>query len=287
MKNLFTFVVVVLLVGCGSKASRAQMGTPTYTFQNRAEVRAAVLQNLHNLRASYNVITCAGRQGMLRTVLQTYEQQLANHRFDAPADVSSSYALAHHLFVWRETDWPEDTDRSIQVRNVKGLLQVQWFREKAMQGKPHPPEVLLGDGLFQRFEINGQQVALREMQEVVRRAPNWADAHYWYARAIGLYAISPAIAQKKAVQIHYGALMLRELRRAQALDPGLLPKAHLDYQWAYRFLNKPKEALASFDAYVRGTPHFAANFDKAFGRGSFAGWRRYLVSKAQRAPASG
>ena len=282
MKNPFAFIGVVLLVACGSKVSLAQVGTATYTFKNRAEVRAAVLRNLHNLRASYNVITCAGRQGMMRTVLQTYEQQLTNHRFDAPADVSSSYALVHQFFVWRDLNWKEDTDQSIHVRDVGGLLQVQWFREKAVKEKPKAPEVLLGDAIFQCYQVTGRPLALREMKEVILRTPKWADAHYWYAWVLNNYAISPPIQKQKTVQTRSAQIMLRELNRAQKLDPGLLPRAYIDYQYAYILLNKPKEALSAFDAFAQGMPNFGVSFDKTFGRGSFATWRQSLVTKAQR-----
>ncbi len=285
MKNFFTFVGAVLLVACGSKAGQAQVGTSTYTFQNRAEVRAAVLQNLHNLRASYNVITCAGRQGMLRTVLQTYEQQLGKYQTDAgniPVEMCSSYALAHTLYVWRETDWPIDTDRSIRVRGVRDLLTAQWYRDIALRNKPNVPEVLLGDALYQYCQAN-PSVALREMREVVRLAPNWADAHFWYARVLCNYAISPPIQKQKAVQIRCGFAQLRELRRAQALDTGVLPKAYMDYSWGYRDAGKPKEALACLDALARGEPRYVINYDAVFGRGAFAYLRRYVANQAQKA----
>jgi len=284
LKTLFTFVVVGLLTICSSKAGHAQVGTPNYTFRNRAEVRAAALKNLRNLRASYDVIICAARQGMIRTALQTYQQELEKHRFSTdtiPVEVCASFALAHHFFVWREREWPEDTERSIRVPGPEAELPVQGYRDIALAKKPNAPEVLLAEALFQSYLQNGRLKAVQKMQKVVQLAPNWADGHYWYARVLGFYAISPPLQKQKAQQKHYGALMLQQLRRAQALDIALLPKAYMDYQYAYRFVDKPKQALAAFDSYVRANPGYPAEQDRIFGRGNFAYLRQYLVKEAE------
>lgn len=284
LKSRLAIVAIGVVLG-STQSCFAQAGTQKWKFQNRDQVRLAVLGNLKNLRASYEITTCAARQGMLRTVLQTYEKVIGSNIYNASPEVCSSYALAHHYLTGPLTwDWKRDTDSSIQVRGANEALQVQWFRDRAVKAKPRSPEVLLSYALWSAYQPRqGRSLALRRVQEAVRRAPTWADAHFWHAKLLDLRWSEMPSAQRNPVAVRYGTAMIRALDRAEKLDPAFRQEALLDRYYAFQTQGKHKEALAAFDAYVRYHPGFPDSIDGFFGKGDFARWRQRLVQKAQNA----
>ena len=282
--SIFLQLVLVLIsLMLVSTRCLAQAGTQKYQFQNREQVRVAVLGNLKDLRASYNIITCAARQGMIRTVLQTYEKVIGKDIYDASPEVCSSYALAHRYFAgFVNWNWKQDTDESIQVLGGEGALQVKWFRERALEAKPHSPEVLLSYALWSVYEPNGRPLALNQLNEVVRLAPKWADAHFWRAHIIDMrWSVIMPTAKREAAAKHYGTESLMALNRAEKLDSAFHKVAMIDRYRAYQTLGDNKKALAAFDAYTKFYPSFVTAMDKISGVGSHAQWRQGIAKRAQ------
>lgn len=288
MKHQFLVKCALLLmmlfgVMANARSGFAQVGTQKWKFQNRGQVRSAVLGNLKNLRASYEIVTCAAQQGMIRTALQTYEGVIGKDIYNASPEVCSSYALAHHYIAdpspW---NWKRDTDQSIQVVGATGGLQVKWFRERALSLKPQSPEVLLSYALWGIY--NGKRpLALNQINEVVRRAPKWADAHYWRANIIGMrWSVLPtSTGERQKAAKHYGTSMLRALDRAQKLDPGFRKEIPIDRYHAFLMLGDYKRALVAYDAYGAANKGFAAAMDGFHGIGHHAQQRQYLAKKAR------
>ena len=265
-----------------TQPSFAQAGTQKWRFQNREQVRSAVLGNLDDLRTSYEVVTCAARQGMIRTALKTYEEVIGKDIYDASPEVCSSYALAHHYFAdpypW---NWKQDTDNSIRTVGKNGGLQVQWFRERALRAKPNSPEVVLSYALWSADQKDGRPLALQQINKVVRLAPNWADAHYWRADIISMrWSVMPS-EERKAAAKHYGKTQLLALDKAQKLDSAFKTEGLLRRFYAHQTMGNYKAALIAFDAYLASNKGFASALDGQHGGGSYAKWRQYLVSKAQ------
>lgn len=279
-KTLTMMVFICVVLG-GARPCFAQAGTQKWRFQNRGQVRSAVLGNLKNLRFSYEIATCAARQGMIRTVLQTYEQVIRDKIYDASPEVCSSYALAHHyLSDPTSWDWKRDSDTKIRVRDSSSALQVQFFRDRALQLKPRSPEVLLSYALWSAYQPKGRPSALRQVQEAVRRAPTWADAHFWLANILDLNNSVMPTKQRESVALRYGRLELAALDRAEKLDVAFQREALINRYYAFQLQHKPKEALAAFDAYVRARPNFPAAIDGFHGKGDFKKWRDRLVRQA-------
>ena len=279
-----SLLMMIFGVMANAKSSFAQAGTQKWKFQNRAQVRSAVLDNMKNLRASYEIVTCAARQGMIRTALQTYEQAIGKNIYDASPEVCSSYALAHHYFSdpspW---NWKRDTDKSIRVVGGTGGLQVQWFRERALKAKPQSPEVLLSYALWSVYQKGGRPLALRQVNEVARRAPDWADVHYWRAKIIDMrWSVIPTKnGERQKAAKHYATSQMRALDAAQKLDPAFKTEGLINRYYAFQTLGDYKKALAAFDAYGAANKGFAAAIDGNRGVGYYAKWRKYLVDKAR------
>ena len=289
MKFKFSIFLRLALVVLGitlmnARSCLAQAGTQKWQFKNRAEVRSAVLSNLKNLRASYEIVTCAARQGKLRTVLQTYEKVIGTNIYDTSPEVCSSYALAHRYFSgFSRWNWKRDDDTSVEVlRGQNAGLQIQWFRNRALSLKPKSPEVLLSYAIWAVYDSGGRPLALRQANEAVRLAPDWADAHYWRAQMIqSRWSIMMPASKRQAAAKHYGTEMLRALNKAEKLDPAFRKVAMIDRYYAYQSLGDNKNALIAFDAYSRFYPNFASAMDKASGKGYYAKWRAGIAQRAQ------
>lgn len=108
MKNSFltAFLTISVLNIRLLTSAQAQVGTPKWHFKDRVAVEDAVKKNKHNLHASYEIIICAARQGMIRSAVRAYERMLPPNPYDAPADISSSFALAYQLMIGgNRWDW--------------------------------------------------------------------------------------------------------------------------------------------------------------------------------------
>lgn len=277
-------LVVLCLTLINAHSCLAQAGTQKWQFQNRGQVRSAVLGNLKDLRTSYEIITCAARQGMIRTVLQTYEEVIGSDIYNTSPEVCSSYALAHRYFTgFSSWDWKRDEDSSIEVlRGQSAGLQVQWFRDRALQIKPKSPEVLLSYALWSAYEAGGRPLALRQINEAVKLAPNWADAHFWRAGIIlGAWSVITPTSKRLAAGSHYGTEMVRALNKAEKLDSAFHKIAMIKRYHGYQTLGDDKKALAAFDAYGRFYPEFAVIMDKTSGVGYYAKWRSGIAQRAQ------
>ncbi len=273
---LFSVLVIVL-------PAHAQVGTPKWNFRNRAQVAAATRKYKLDLRQSYNIIICATRQGMIRTVVHTYEQMMPANVFDVPPEMASSFALAHRMMMGgNRWDWKLDTTPNITQTSAADSLKVMLYRDRALQMLPRSPEVLISYAIWAEDYGEKRAQALQLSEKATRLAPRWADAHYWHSVMISGDWIMLSHAEQGMQGPRCGAAELRALNTAVKLDPGFKQIKAGDEWTILQTMRRSKEALASFDAYTRARPDFAVFWDKRFGNGQFKRMHDALAAKAQK-----
>ena len=272
---IFSFVGVAL-------PAHAQMGTAKWRFQNRAQVEAATRKYKMNLRESYNIIMCAARQGMIRSVVHTYEQIMPKNVFDVPPEMASSFALACRMMQSRGWDWKVDNTPNITKISANDALTVSLYRDRALQMLPNSPEVLVSYAIWATDRSEQCLQALQLSQKAVRLAPRWADAHYWHSIMLNNEWLELAPAQRSKQGPRYGAAELRALNTGVRLDRGLKQLLDKDKSTIYQTMGRPREALIYFDAYAAQEPGYAVFWDKYFGKGQFKKMRDGYVAEAQK-----
>ncbi len=254
--------------------AHAQVGTPKYNFQNRAQVEAATRKYKLNLRESYNIILCAKRQGMIKSVVHVYEQEVGNP-FDTPPQLSSSFALAYHFStVTGHWNWRTDSSRGLTELNQSDGIRITNYREQALQKLPNSPEVLLGYAIWAKDQGN-EEKAVNLTSKALRISPEWADLNWWHSQMLDarIMNMSPE-REKRQEKPRYGGLMLRFISKAERLDPYLKSEGLIAKSSAFTYANRPAEALESFDTYVRYNP----GVRKYLGETGYQKWRNSLVA---------
>lgn len=238
--------------------SHAQMGTPRFHFRTRAEVKTAALANLKKPRETYNLIICAGRQGLIGTALQTYEAIVKKDPFNAPPQVQSAYAFSHFLTLYpRSWYW--------QRERTPGLVRGQWenegkvtvFRDEALKLMPKSPEVMLEYALWLDNQQEGRPRALKMIEQAITYAPQWAELHYWHALLLTNRAVVFPAKEIEKMLPRYATLSLQALNRAERLDPAFKQEGLNLRISRYEWIGQPQKALAALDAYLRYRPDFA------------------------------
>ena len=285
MRMLFLSAFLVLLCAKG----QAQMGTMKWKFNSRAQVTKALGQTRGDLRATYNVLICAGRQGYTNTGIGYYEKIVDGKEFSASGQDSAAYAFAYDLgYSFRPWGWKRDTDQSM-IKKSSGA-RAQLFRERAKSLLPNSPERMVmrafWAGSLQREE---RQEAYALSLQSVKLAPKWADAYFWLGEHTSGYANifstqitrkqiesgSVQMKQTKAKLASLGQLQLRAYDKAEALDPGLRPHLYWPRIGAYQRIRDKKSARMIpilSEKHLKAFPQFGDWYRKSFGR-SVQQWR--------------
>lgn len=274
----------VLLAYSGMKVpARAQVGTPKWHFHSRAEVEAATRRYKLNLRQSYNIIMCATRQGMIRSVVHTYEEMMPSNIFNVPPEMASSFALAHRMMQGGNSwDWGLDTKPNVAKTTSSDGIKVTLYRDRALEMLPNSPEVLVSYAIWACDYGEKRPQALHLVEKALRLAPKWADAYDWHSEMLNYNWVQLSPAQRVKQGRHYGAAMLRSLDTAARLDPWFKQEISFDKFYAYTAMGRPREALASFDAYAVTRPDFPIFWDKRFGVGQYKRMRDAVVAEARK-----
>lgn len=246
---------LLLLLFLGSSA-QAQLGTPRYSFQSRSQLRVLLLQNKSNSRALYDLATLAHRRGWLGTAINTGDELLAKNKNDVHAQALIAYCVFTGLYA-RDWNWPVDqTAGDLWSRqSTASFLQSQSLKVQA-------PAIQLMAAISKANLPTSREFdeALRLFRLVLKRQPNWADAHYWYGRAI-----DRASTQKSKLQRQQDLRkVLSEYKRAEQLDKGLhFPLLQLR-SGPLEELGKPRESLAAFNGYLQAYPAFGKDLEERF-----------------------
>lgn len=274
----FRFGLILALL-CGLLfPSQAQVGTPKYHFRNRAEVEAATRKHKLDLRESYNIILCAKRQGMIKSVVRVYEQEVSNP-FDTPPQLASSFALAHHLSVTTgRWEWKVDQASGLTNLTQADGIQTTIYREQAFKKLPRSSEVILGYAIWAKDQGNEEQ-AVNLTSKALRLTPNWADLNWWHGQMLDarIMNMQPET-RKQREKPRYGALMLRSLAKAERLDPAFKMEGLIAKSSAYTYMKRPQQSLAAFDTYVRYKP----GARRYLGEKQYQRWRNGLVAAAEK-----
>ena len=285
MKNtsLKTLLGLVFCCFAAGLPAHAQVGTPKWNFHSRAEVEAATRRYKLNLHQSYNIIMCATRQGMIRSVVHAYEEMMPSNVFDVPPEMASSFALAHRMMMGgNRWDWKLDTTPNITKLSDADSLKVALYRDRALEMLPNSPEVLVSYAIWATGYGEKRPQALHLVEKALRLAPRWADAYYWhYATLEDNWAILPP-AQWDRQGPRYGLAMLHALNTAAQLDPWFKRGVDVDRAMAYERLGRPREALTFFDAYTTARPDYAQYWDSRFGTGQFRRRRGALLAQTRK-----
>ena len=264
--NLLVFGVVFTCVA----PAAAQVGTPKYRFQNRAEVEAAVRKHTLDLRESYNIIMCAKRQGMIKSAVRAYESELPATPFDTPPQLGASFALAHELMrASVRWDWQRDRSTGLTKLTQDDGIRVTLYRDRALEAMPNSPEMLLDYAIW-AMEQDQREKALNLTTKALRYAPNWAELNWWHATTLAYRLMAMDNKMRDREEPRYGALILRYLNKSEKLDPAFKQENLIRKSMAYSYMGRNKEALAAFDAYVRYKP----GYRKLIGEKSYLATRR-------------
>lgn len=273
MNNTF-FVWLLLLLSVSCSTAHAQIGTLKWPFQNRAQVERATKANLQNLRASYEIIMSARRLGFSQSVLKVYEREASKGPLQAPDKVAAGYAFAfwaHNTGIrW---NWKADTTPGICKTTMADAIRITFYRERSFTALPNSPEVLLFEALFQDRAgtdlVKNSRRRLQLLDQAIKRAPRWADLHYWRSQALWKYVGNLPVAKAKPIYPTYLRKSLAALERAIKLDPGFQREGIVNKMGLYQKMNKPREALAALDAYARIHPVWATRSTVKARRQSF------------------
>ena len=102
--------------------------------------------------------------------------------------------------------------------------------------------------------------ALQLYRSVLKREPLWADAHYWYGRAIDRNSTQQPKTERRQVLKQ----VLAQYDRAEQLDKTLHFNLLISRSGPLAELGKPRESLAAFDGYIRAYPAFAQDLEERF-----------------------
>ena len=280
MKSILLLFALILGV---ATTSHAQMGTMLWQFNSRAEVKEALEQTRGDLRQTYNVLICAGRQGFCNTGIGFYENIVVGHEFDASPQDSAAYAFAFDLgYSFRPWGWKRDEDDSIVKNESRALAQL--FRDRARTGLPDSPEVLVMRAFWSSsLEAEDRKQAYEDSLRAVELVPDWADAYYWLGTNAGSYSNifstpiareevkpnTPEMAQIRAKLVEFGRLQLRAYDKAESLDAGLRPHLYWSRLYAYQNL-RDKESVRMIpilvEEHLRAFPNFAGWYYKVMGK---------------------
>ncbi len=117
-----------------------------------------------------------------------------------------------------------------------------------------------------------RKLAYEWASKAVKRAPNWADAHYWLAEAADDYALAfqdEHQPSNQAIIVRLGHLEMRSCDRAEKLDPALRPYLYMQRINASRLIADKKAARMIpiyADAYLRAFPNYATFYQKSWGK---------------------
>lgn len=274
MKNPLLFLLVAGSIASFPACSRAQVGTMRWHFRSRSAVTAALQQTRGNLRKTYEVLVCAGRQGFCNTSIGYYEDVVTGHEFDATFQDSAAYAFAFDIgYVFRPWSWKIDPDKSMIKKSTRATAQL--FRERALAMRPQSPEVLVMRCLDENMYFSRKE-AYQHTLQAVKRAPNWADAHYWLAWSACSYALTfnrdvhPVVKKpaSKVIQVRLGKLALKSYDRAQKLDLGLRPYLYIERVGAYELIadrNAARMIPICLNVHLQAFPWYAEWYRKTWG----------------------
>lgn len=257
--------------------AQAQVGTPKYRFQNRAEVEAAVHEHKLDLRESYNIIMCAKRQGMIKSAVRAYEAELPATPFDTPPQLGASFALAHELMrASIRWDWEHDRSTGLTKLTQADGIRVTLYRDRALEAMPNSPEMLLDYAIW-AMEQDQREKALNLTTKALRYAPDWAELNWWHATTLDYRLIAMGNKERDREEPRYGALILRYLNKAERLDPAFKQENLISKASAYSYMGRYKEALAAYDAYIRYKP----GYRKLIGENAYLVGRKEWRDKAR------
>ena len=265
MRNIFILLAVLSL----SAPSWAQVGTLKWPMRSRSDVTSALTKTRGDLRATYEVLVCAARQGYPSISIDYYDKIVRGKEFDATAADSAAFAFAYDLgHSFRPWNWKQDA-KPIPVKGTQAMAQ--YFRERALSGLPNSPEVLTMRAFWGATQSGEKRDnAYFSALKAVKKAPDWADAYYWLASASKNYAYRFSQDEsKRDLQKRLGLLALRAYDKAEKLDPTLRPHLFQPRAYAYELVGDKKSAqmipiLA--EAHLKAFPQYGSWYRQKTGR---------------------
>lgn len=271
--NLTQLVLaIVLLFVSSASTAYAQLGTPHYKLQSRSQLRTLLLRNQYDAQAIYDLTILANQQGWLSTILKTGDEMMAKNRNDAHAQALSAFGVATGLWA-RDWSWPVDKSAGdVWARQTNANV----FRGESLKLKNPGIQLMAAIAKSTSPGMSEMDEALRLFQQVIKQEPKWADAYYWYQRAILLSEEDKGKAQAAAA----AKQCLTLLNKAERLDSGLRGYALFDRYSCWLRLDNPRNALLAYNAYLRAYPGFAKDLEERW-PGSVAKTRARLATQIQ------
>lgn len=246
----------LLLSAFGSSTAHAQLGTPRYSFRSRDELKTLLLQNARDSRALYDLTILAHRRGWLGTALSAGDELFRRNRRDPNAQALIAFCVYSGLYA-REWNWPIDaTAGDLWKRQAEASA----WQNESLRGQTPAIQMMAAISLANLPTSRGFDEALRLFRVVLKKQPKWADAHYWYGRAMDRASTQKTNAQRQQVLKQ----VLAQYDRAEQLDKGLHTFLLISRSGRLEELGRPREALAAFEGYLRVYPAFAQDLEERF-----------------------
>ncbi len=278
--SLVSFLVCFLMAGvdCAGKPDQAL---------SAGEISSQIKRSANNPTALYKHLTEYRDQHI--------DPQAALVCFDVLQKQPNNAVLkAAFAFLWFRAVHPLSENYSDYSKKTSTLtavialhLKADQCREDAVKKLPNSPEVLLETGIAECYQVsanyNTRLSGSKHIQQAVKLAPKWADAHYWLANSLNLLegkvyddAAKKGINPKTSLY----ALANEELfhyNKAEELNPNLHNDCLLGYAFAYNTLEQPIKSQQALETYIKINPWFL----KAPG---VAQWREQIIRKAKGNP---
>lgn len=254
--NGYTLICVLAFLCFCSSLAQAQVGTPRYTLRNRGDLRELLLKNSRNPRALYDLSILAQRRGWAGTAIQVGDELLEKNKNDPYAQGLIAFCVYTSLFS-ANWNWPYDASAGDLWKRQS---TASYFLRESLQVQDPAMRLMAAISLANLPTADGFDESLRLFQAVLKQQPNWADAHYWYGHALDRTSRRKPSAQRQAATRQ----VLAHYNRAQQLDPGLRNVLLINRVSILEKLERPKEALSAFDAYIRLYPAYVRNREQQF-----------------------
>lgn len=253
MKILNCFLTGALLLMCSAPLAHAQLGTPHYKFQNRAELKQLLLKNRRDSHALYDLTILANRRGWLGTVLRTGDEMLEQNRSDPYAQALVAFGVNTGLYA-RFWDWPVDKT-AVNVWNRQS--KTSSLQSQSLESQDTGIQLMAAIAKANAPNAREFEESLTLFRKVLKKQPEWADAYFWYAAATMRTAANKSNKDYEAA----AGPTIPYYDKAAKLDPGLRYFILSDKSSVLEASGRPREALAAFDGYLRAYPAYEAYWE--------------------------
>ena len=219
------------------------------------QMQVEVEKYLKNPRATYFIIMRAQRHNLGPAAAIAY-RDWRKKRVGDPF-IESAYAFSQWMAAGELT--PHYLTKNVQplLQQLRGQqMEARYYRTEAFKARPNSPEVLLETAVGSFFSpadtyagmTKNKEESAANLRRAARLAPDWADAHYWLGRMLGM--LWPVVPNKASIANE----SIHALQTAEKLNPMFHDDCLYVYATDYEALERPDMELRYVQAYLKAHP---------------------------------